>query len=356
MAGSFDDLLVHFGVRGMRWGSRKDPTGARADTKWANKISPKESARIFSEAAGRMNKELPAINAKYTDKSLQNPATAAKYQKELDAAFEKHVNAVAGKMTSPSGNRKLGTVTDPQTGWVMLTAVDITHATIPGISYKPIRNADGFVVEYVLVEEGVVHTSESFDDMLAHFGVRGMRWGVRKKSSSDGEKQAENKKKKSDGEDKPKKSEGKKDDGPDASKTPAPKKPAEPEAPHAKKTTNKKQNPEDLSDAHLREAINRLQMEKQYRELTAAPPGKLAAGKKFAAEAIRQVAMQQAVKIGSSHAAKLTGGLMAGAGTAANPGTAKATMDKAKAVVEKSTKTSRKKANFLPPPAKSRVG
>jgi hypothetical protein len=53
--------------------------------------------------------------------------------------------------------------------------------------------------------------SGTFDDMLAHFGVRGMRWGVRKKSGST---------KSGDGE----KKDAKKGDDSDAPKKPAPKK------------------------------------------------------------------------------------------------------------------------------------
>jgi hypothetical protein len=159
-------------------------------------------------------------------------------------------------------------------------------------------------------------------DFLEHFGVRGMRWGVRKKSGSaksgDGDKKAENKK----------------GDDFEASKKPAAKKTEEPDAPAAKKTSNKKTNVDDLSDAQLREAVNRLQMEKQYKDLTAMPPGRMQAAKKFANEAIRQVAMTQVVKVGNSHAAKFTGGLMA----KPDPKAAQATIDSAKKLVTNATK------------------
>lgn len=314
MSQTFDDMLAHFGVRGMRWGIRKDPTGAREDAKWAQKTGRKESARIFSEAAQRMNKDLPSINAKYTDKSLQNPTIAEKYKKELDASFEKHVKAVAGELISPSGNRKLGTVTDPETGWVMLTAVDITHAVIPGISYRPILDSNGFVIEYVLVEDDIMQSQlDQGKAFLEHFGVRGMRWGVRKRSGSD--KSSDDK--------------GNKGDDGDSTKKESSKKTGDSDSSHGKKTSNKKQDVNELSDAQLRDALNRLQMEKQYRELTSAPPGKLAAGKKFAQQAIRQIAMQQAVAVGNSHAAKYTAKFMA------NTKSAEATVDAAKKVASK---------------------
>jgi hypothetical protein len=68
--------------------------------------------------------------------------------------------------------------------------------------------------------------------------------------------------------------------------------------------------------------------------LTKGPPGKLEAGKKFAAEVLREVGKAQAVKIGNSHAAKFTGGLMA----KPDPKTAQATIDNAKKLVTNATK------------------
>jgi len=82
------------------------------------------------------------------------------------------------------------------------------------------------------------------DNFLAHFGILGMKWGRRKGSSSKV-----------------------------SSKPKVKKVVEEDDAPPAKKT---KTGPRDMSDQELKDAVARLTMEKQYRELTkpASSPGK----------------------------------------------------------------------------------
>lgn len=81
---------------------------------------------------------------------------------------------------------------------------------------------------------------DNADDVLAHFGVKGMKWGVRKQRVSTGKK----------------KSSGKSEVHEDYQ--------------HAhSKIANKK-----LSNKELQRRVNRLNLEKQYSELTAKKQGK----------------------------------------------------------------------------------
>lgn len=94
---------------------------------------------------------------------------------------------------------------------------------------------------------------------LAHVGVLGMKWGVRRASGS-------------------------------SSKKPS----------NANKSTGtqKKKRLEDMSDDELRTAISRIQMEKQYKSLTAK---ETSAGKKFASEVLSSAGKQ----VATAYAAKL---------------------------------------------------
>lgn len=127
---------------------------------------------------------------------------------------------------------------------------------------------------------------EALDEYFEHAGVKGMRWGVRRSQAqldrAAGRKTAKTEKKEA----KAKKA--------------------------AATTSTKKSKTSDLTDAELRQKLNRLQMEKQYAELTKAPRGKADAGKKFATEVIRGIAKQTAQNLGQSYASKYTENYMAG--------------------------------------------
>jgi len=59
-----------------------------------------------------------------------------------------------------------------------------------------------------------------------------------------------------------------------------------------------------MSDAQLKRVNSRLQMEKQYKDLTRVPPGKLAAAKSFAAGIAVNVARQQITNLANEAATK----------------------------------------------------
>lgn len=120
---------------------------------------------------------------------------------------------------------------------------------------------------------------------IKHYGVKGMKWGVRKKyvphpRKSGGKTNAqriyENFKKKKDG-------------GPSKSKT-------------ASNPTTPKKSVKDMSDDELRSAINRMQMERTYAQLTAKEVSK---GKKFVKDVLYNSAKTTATKITTEAMQKL---------------------------------------------------
>lgn len=81
----------------------------------------------------------------------------------------------------------------------------------------------------------------TYDDCLWHWGIKGMKWGVRRYQNQDGTLTAEGKKR------------YQQDDHPDYTRA------------HEKKSVR------ELSDAELNAKINRLQKEKQYQSLVTEP-------------------------------------------------------------------------------------
>jgi len=98
----------------------------------------------------------------------------------------------------------------------------------------------------------------TIEDIIEHHGVKGMKWGVRKDRRSSGAAARRNTR---------------------ATPKPPPKKTEE------KRVSSKKFKAKDatkLSDQELRERVNRLNMEKQYRDLISKqnPPGTVSRGVK----------------------------------------------------------------------------
>lgn len=120
---------------------------------------------------------------------------------------------------------------------------------------------------------------KSDNNYLEHHGIKGMKWGVRRTKAQLGYKIGFRKKKKKSGESKDNNSSkpNKKTIG--------------------KKVTNKKKSKsvKDMSDEELRARINRLEMEKRYRDLA---PKDISKGKKFTSRVINNMVLPAAEDIG----------------------------------------------------------
>jgi hypothetical protein len=151
-----------------------------------------------------------------------------------------------------------------------LVDVDAKHSdTAPVIRAKFVIEK-GFIksVTFPQVSDSMEQAEAFIDDFLEHFGVKGMKWGVRKKrsgSSSPGSADAQR--------------------AGDA------------------KGKIKKGGTKDLSNDELQALVKRMELEQKYGSLNARS-SKKAAGKKFVAEILVQVAKQEAAK-GLGNAARL---------------------------------------------------
>lgn len=117
-------------------------------------------------------------------------------------------------------------------------------------------------------------------NFLEHYGIKGMRWGVRRTDA-----QLE-------------RASGESSNNTDTT-------PAGGKAPDSK-TATKGRNPNDLTDKELQQVVNRINMEQQYARLTYSP-SIVERGAKFAGDIAVNVAKTQLTKAANDRAANVIG-------------------------------------------------
>lgn len=214
-----ENVLEHFGVRGMKWGQRKvrgaegrtqklerqaerRPTRgnvrtaqkARAvanrktrkqDKKFERKAqSLQTTIKLHNRAAELSNKvDVPRINNKpqYKNKDFsRDTPLRQKYYKEHQTAFLNNLDKAAKEMgTNASGTKRYGIVEGDGSWSVVLK--DVKHANDDNVEFTvKIRYDSMGHITFIEFPEVIAQTSALDSDFLEHFGVRGMRWGTRK--------------------------------------------------------------------------------------------------------------------------------------------------------------------------------
>ncbi len=200
-----EDILQHFGTKGMKWGVRNNSSGgissrsdkkiAKADTKWEKSIySTKGAIAVHNNVASQMNSHiLPKLNndPKYKGKNLYedqalSDAYHKEYTKEANHAYSLAIEQVHG--LSPSGKKYALYVNDGQNDRIEVRDRNVQHADTmelePDLDILLKLNSLGHVIEANQASLIVSHGDGFVFDILEHHGIKGMKWGVRKANSS----------------------------------------------------------------------------------------------------------------------------------------------------------------------------
>lgn len=164
-----DDIVKHFGVKGMRWGIRKEVHPDIADVPKATRKEAAKDAEeftraklFFGEGAGVRRRLIKAkVEAKKTKDKL--------YAKAFDH-FVKETD-LSQRASQARSQRKRKDAAKSTKRAVKIASRFITPGTVSALQ-ETHRN-------FTLAQ-----SDESFiDDILSHHGVKGMRWGVRRKAT-----------------------------------------------------------------------------------------------------------------------------------------------------------------------------
>ena len=252
----------------------------KGDKKWRKQLNnPKVLIQIHNKMADGINKDLSALNKKYDNKDLGYDPNRMEYTTKAGKQYlkdyenlgrshaEKAVKDIFGN--SPSENWTA-------TAWysldhglrVEIVPNQVTHdsfdVTDTGIvfTFNTKINTDGFFD--LIVKDSLEH--DSLNDFLAHYGVRGMKWGVRKSSSHPSSE--------------------------DAATAASYKRRAQTQGIHT------------LSNKELQTYINRANLEQQFNRLN---ERKKNAGSKFVGDVLKEIGKQEAKKILVSKTAEYVG-------------------------------------------------
>jgi hypothetical protein len=292
-----EDVIEHVGVKGMRWGVRRDSDSgsssksikkvAKAEAKWEKKtLTPKNYYKLHNQAAQKANEvDVPRINnmPRYRGKDFTRDTPLRReyyqaHQTALNRRMQEAVDSTIGP--SPSGRR---ITINPTDGTV--TIQEVQHAEGSGISIK--FDKKGHIVEF-LVDEDELFQEDLVGSFLIHYGIKGMRWGVRKSSNRSG------------------------------GKKPAPRRSADAKKAQSVLARQKKSGTQALSNSDIQIAIRRLQLEQQLSTLTPRRESTLRRGQRAINETLNMGnSVNRAIQFANSPAGRAMAGFMAGAAGAA---------------------------------------
>lgn len=222
-----EEFLEHYGIKGMKWGVRRNLKGIRGasnrtaylekrDAAWVNKVNTNPKLEKISRMVAKDSKAaVKDLNRAYPKKfGLRNKADQARYDRALEetisasierAAYKTHklspTRAHEVKITRTESGELVARVTRRTNAKIIKTEAKLnrmderekkkalTHAEealtiedFEGLGFLLLEDEDGFVIDVVTPFDDLEHSAE-VEEYLAHYGIKGMKWGVRKRSS-----------------------------------------------------------------------------------------------------------------------------------------------------------------------------
>lgn len=190
-----NEYIAHHGIKGMKWGERK---AAREEHKqWQKDArSPETANKVFQDAVKSFTPTLAPLrkDPAFADMAT-NPKTRRQYDAVVSTLFNQHLAQSSAQTINPkTGRAMIYQMTPDGTHMRAIESmiVGVEHADIQvAPSFKLVRDKDGFITNVVFEEDSIMQFDmNDVDAYLDHHGIKGMRWGVRRKSRQNDEAKA----------------------------------------------------------------------------------------------------------------------------------------------------------------------
>jgi 2'-5' RNA ligase len=223
-----ESALEHYGIRGMKWGVRGRNKSAEGlmtlgtskpavkagivDAKWLKSnvrnhgmAMGKVDKKVFDSANKSMKSDVKALNkkpeyngraAKQSLKQWDSPLRKQHerehtdiFIKHMQIAAEKHLDPSKKDIISPSGNWQKNFTISKNGDWMVgiKKTGRVQHAIdgefVLNMTARPVRDNNGHIVNVIPVDGAIAQSEEFYVDGLMHYGIKGMRWGVRNDTS-----------------------------------------------------------------------------------------------------------------------------------------------------------------------------
>lgn len=198
-----EDFLEHIGVKGMRWGIRKEEASGGLSRRQVKKVA-KEDKKFEKRASNfntkielhnsihePMTSHLEKLNSKHaklfdeieSGKKTMDSPEYQKYMSDVRVTYIKELNKAAAKLGTNASGTKIYTVVSNENDSLgfTITTRDIKHANGDSFRVVFVKDKLGRILDLKLAENSL--TQSALDDVLAHYGIRGMKWGIRRKAT-----------------------------------------------------------------------------------------------------------------------------------------------------------------------------
>lgn len=103
------------------------------------------------------------------------------YDREHQVALEKLLKHAVGGRPAETAHIRYSVMSLPDNDWLVSTINSVEHTGTAETRIHPFRDENGLIEDYIIIADNVPETD--IPHAIRHHGVKGMKWGVRRKAS-----------------------------------------------------------------------------------------------------------------------------------------------------------------------------